>query len=192
MYVHVTKKWISSVMCSYVLTVRCNFGQDEAKCDTQRQIQHASACLILRCIPGFRQNCAIHTYSSPRQSMSHYYWYAMKDGSKLFTRSCWGNNTFVHYNRQLIEGHKKKSRRSSPLLPYSVQRWLEWLTRVNNYWLWMLDPFLQVRKKISEHGLKTNYQENSRMSGLPGRYGFLGLLWLSEPCLVRMPQLTII
>ncbi len=40
-----------------------------------------------------RWNCAIYTYSSQGQSLSHYYWHAARDGNTLFTWSQWGNNS---------------------------------------------------------------------------------------------------
>ncbi len=57
--------------------------------------------------------------------------------------------------RQLMEEHRKKNCIGVPLLPYLVQGGCEWPPWVNttNYWRWRkLDPFLQARRKISEHG----------------------------------------
>ncbi len=106
------------------------------------------------------------TRSSQRWSLSHYYWYEARDSSTLFTL-CWQGNSsscittagdakslLVLSSSTTHERTLKKLRGSGAQLLYPVQGIREWLTRVNSNRQWKRDPFLYVRKKISEHGLE--------------------------------------
>ncbi len=87
--------------------------------------------------------CDVYTLSWG-QSLSHYYWHATRDGSMLFTRSRWDNNTLCIITSHDAENllalvfsttHRRtwnKSHGSGTQFPYSAWGGWDWRTRVDS------------------------------------------------------------
>ncbi len=106
----------------------CSEKEEHTQWGTKRVTKH-----------NVRWNCVIHVLSSQRQSRSHYYWRATRDGSTIFIQSQWGNNSscittarkslhtmvsLTTHRRTLI-----KLRGSGIKLPHIVQGKQEWHTQ---------------------------------------------------------------
>ncbi len=131
-------------------------------------------------------NCGMCTHSSQGWLLSHCYWHVMRDGCTFFIRSRQGNNSSCITTARDVKSlctlrssttHGRTSEKllgRSTQLSYSVRGWWEWFSQANNYQWWKLDPFLWAIKKINEHAFekkeRKKHQENSRSSGLLGRW----------------------
>ncbi len=129
-----------------------------------------------------RQNCVMHKCSSQRQSSSHYYRHATKDGRMLFTQSRVGNNslcitTALVCEKFVCDGFLNNSGKNIEKITWELHstsfsdgwEWFERIITEDESWIHFYEPERKLasmvwRKKRKKH------EEHSRMSGLPGRW----------------------